>query len=112
MEAVMRNVQRDPSVVSVEFNAWRYAKEEHLIVPLLDTLREALVLWNQDHPTDPAAEKGIAIKAAATVAKAGRALLAGLSLKAGIPGGPELALDASKVVADWRRDDPADLRIG
>jgi hypothetical protein len=111
MEAVMRNVQRDPSGVSVEFNAWRYEKEEHLIVPLLDTLREALVLWNQDHPTDPAAEKGIAIKAAATVAKAGRALLAGLSLKAGIPGGPELALDASKVVADWRRDDPADLRI-
>jgi hypothetical protein len=26
----------------LEFNAWRYEKEEHLIVPLLDTLREAL----------------------------------------------------------------------
>jgi predicted KAP-like P-loop ATPase len=29
--------------VSVQFSAWRYEKEEHLIVPLLDTIREALV---------------------------------------------------------------------
>jgi KAP family P-loop domain len=111
MEAIRSNVGHNPTVVPVEFNAWRYEKEEHLIVPLLDTLREALILWNKDHPTDPAVQKGIAIKAAATVAKAARALLAGLSVKAGIPGGPELALDASKVVADWRRDDPADPRI-
>jgi hypothetical protein len=111
MEAILRNVKRDPAVVPVEFNAWRYEKEEHLIVPLLDTLREALILWNKDHPTDPAVQKGVAIKAAATVSKVARALLAGLSMKAGIPGGPELTLDASKVVADWRRDDPADLRI-
>ena len=111
MEAIMRNVKDDPTVVPVEFNAWRYEKEEHLIVPLLDTLREALVLWNRNHPTDPAVQSGAAVKAASTVAKAARAILAGLSVKAGVPGGPEVALDASKVVADWRRNKRADPRM-
>jgi hypothetical protein len=31
-------------VISVDFSAWRYEKEEHLIIPLLDTIREALVV--------------------------------------------------------------------
>jgi hypothetical protein len=111
MEAVMRNLNDNPAVVPVEFNAWRYEKEEHLIVPLLDSLREALVLWARDHPNDLAVQSGVAIKAASTVAKAARAIFAGLSVKAGVPGGPEVTLDASKVVANWRQNKRADPRI-
>jgi hypothetical protein len=32
-------------VVSVEFNAWRYEREPQLLIPLLDTVRSALVEW-------------------------------------------------------------------
>ena len=37
----------------VWFSAWRYEKEQHLIVPLLDVVREGLMDWydaNQDVP--------------------------------------------------------------
>src|SRR5437773_870127 len=42
MKAIGHALDDTPQVVQVEFNAWRYEREEHLIVPMLDTLREAL----------------------------------------------------------------------
>lgn len=36
-------------LVKVEFSAWRYEKEEHLIVPLLDCVRDALISWSESH---------------------------------------------------------------
>jgi predicted KAP-like P-loop ATPase len=69
----------NPQIVTVWFNPWRYEKEEHLIVPLLDTLREALVDWSAQQSQDA---KDRAVKAAATVARAARAILMGLRLKA------------------------------
>lgn len=44
MQAIDRDLDKG-RMVSVWFSAWRYEKEEHLIVPLLDTVREALVEW-------------------------------------------------------------------
>jgi hypothetical protein len=44
MQAVKAQLPEANTVV-VEFSAWRYEKEEYLLVPLLDTIREALVTW-------------------------------------------------------------------
>jgi predicted KAP-like P-loop ATPase len=49
MQAIESQLNSD-EIVTVRFSAWRYEKEEHLIVPLLDTLREALVEWAEKHP--------------------------------------------------------------
>ena len=50
-------------IVTVWFNPWRYEREEHLIVPMLDTLREALVEWSKSQPLDAQQR---AVKAAST----------------------------------------------
>jgi len=66
MQAIER--QLGDSSIPVWFNAWRYEKEEHLIVPLLDTVREALVEWADDSSRDPTL-KAKAIMAASTAAR-------------------------------------------
>jgi hypothetical protein len=83
-------------VITFWFSAWRYEREEHLIVPLLDTLREALVLW-----ADERRRRGgkAALETAATVGKVIHALLSGVSLKVGVPGAVDLSLDANKALA-------------
>src|SRR5689334_10365787 len=43
--AEQSEVSRDVNLV--EFNAWRYERESHLMVPLLDTIRAALEDWEQ-----------------------------------------------------------------
>ena len=50
MEAMKKRLLRKESVVVVEFNAWRFEREPQLLVPLLDTVRAAIVRWsaNQD----------------------------------------------------------------
>jgi KAP family P-loop domain len=89
------------TIVTVWFNAWRYEKEVHLIVPLLDTVREALVAWADKHPSDDAVREGRIIHVAAVMARAARALLSGFSISAGLPGGLAASIDANKVVAAW-----------
>jgi KAP family P-loop domain len=85
----------DPSsAVAVQFNAWRYEKEEHLIVPLLDTIREALVAWGDAHPADHATAK----RTAATIGKVTRSILAGVAVKVGLPHALELSFDANKAL--------------
>jgi len=39
MEEIKRGFDQHPEVAVVEFNAWRYEREPHLVVPLLDTVR-------------------------------------------------------------------------
>ena len=90
MRAINRQLAQDDNVVTAWFTAWRYEKDPHLIVPLLDVLRGAL----EERADDTS---GWAREAAAAVARAGRAFLAGLKLSASIPGfGAEL--DAGKVI--------------
>jgi KAP family P-loop domain len=103
MNAIHHELEGQADVVAVWFNAWRYEKEEHLIVPLLDTIREALLSWGDDGPegTEPVA-RGMA----SAVGKAARAILAGLTLSAGIPGAIGASLDANKIAAAWRQPEP------
>jgi len=104
MEAVERELGTQS--VRVWFNAWRYEKEDHLIVPLLDVLRDELVTWADNKTSGleygkTAREK--ALKAAAAVGKATRALIAGLSVKLKLPV-IEVGVDADKAFAEWGRD--------
>src|SRR5205085_5388072 len=38
-------------IIVVDFSAWKYEKEQHLIVPLLDCIRDAIVKWSDNKPT-------------------------------------------------------------
>src|ERR1044071_1229644 len=51
MNAVEARLDRE-TAIPVYFNAWRYEKEQHLIVPLLDTIRDSLLEWSNDHATN------------------------------------------------------------
>jgi KAP family P-loop domain len=105
MQAIQR--QLDPvSVISVQFMAWRYEREEHLIVPLLDTVREALVDWAAAHPSGGADAKRIA----GTIGRAMRSILAGMSMTVGVPGAVNLSFDANKALVENPRKD-ADARV-
>jgi KAP family P-loop domain len=114
MESVKKAIDDDlvtrDKMVTVWFNAWRYEKEEHLIVPLLDTLRDELVTWAEERPVTPDV-KSRAIKAASTAARAAQAILAGITIKAkvpGLPGSPEVAFEGGKLLAELRHPDNAD----
>ena len=99
MRAIWRELDR-PDVVRVWFNPWRYEREEHLIVPMLDTLREALVEWAEVRSAGVVQSR--ARRAAEKVGRAAHALATGLSLRAQIPLGVvglEASLDPSKVMA-------------
>lgn len=86
-------------VITVRFNAWRYEKEDHLIVPLLDTVRDALVKWADGHPTG----KKTARKTASTIGRVMRSILAGASIKVGVPGAIEVSYDANKSLTQVSR---------
>lgn len=65
------------------FNAWRYEREPHLIVPLLDVLRESLDERAAVQSEEQAGRTRLAAKA---IARAGKAVLAGVTLRANIVG--------------------------
>jgi predicted KAP-like P-loop ATPase len=91
MQAIEAQLNKD-TVIPVWFSAWRYEKEEHLVVPLLDEVRESLMIWADQHRD----VEDVARKTAATVGKAMRSLLAGFSFTIGVPGAMDLTLDANK----------------
>lgn len=94
MQAISSSLDPEKTI-SVDFSAWRYEKEDHLIVPLLDVIREALVNWAKSHPIRGAAAR----ETAATIGKVITSLLAGISFKIGVPGALDLSLDANKALA-------------
>ena len=87
--------------IPVQFSAWRYEREPHLIVPLLDTIREALLRWSESNQKF----EEQAVKTAATVGKAIYSLLAGMSLKVGVPNALEVSFDANKALERAERFD-------
>jgi KAP family P-loop domain len=80
-----------------------------LIVPLLDTLREAVLAWGEQHRS----ATGVARQTAATVGRAMASILAGISMKVGLPGAVELSYDANKSLDTRRRlrGEEADARV-
>lgn len=87
--------------VPVWFSAWRYEKEAHLIVPLLDVLREGLLEWSEGR-------KGMAERAKETASTIGRvihSLASGLSFKLSVPQVAEVSLDGGKALTRAREFD-------
>jgi len=83
-------------IITVPFSAWRYEKEEHLIVPLIDSIREAVMKWSETR--DPKVAE-TARKGAALLGRVTKALLAGLSLKVGVPGTLDVSFEANKALS-------------
>jgi hypothetical protein len=90
MHAIESEVAGD-QVVCVRFSAWRYEREEHLIVPLLDAIREALVEWSDAQGGDAAATR-----TASAVGGVLRSIVAGLTIKVGVPGAVDVSFDANR----------------
>jgi hypothetical protein len=84
MRAIEGKLTGKPDIIPVWFNAWRYEREEHLVVPMLDTLREELERRARSTKAD-ATTKERALDAARAMGRAGRAIARGLKLRAGIP---------------------------
>jgi len=104
MKAVEKRLDTDHDIIPIWFNAWRYEREEHLIIPMLDVLRETLATWSPPKGEEAVGgEKATLIR---TLARSARALAAGLSIKAGLPGALEASWEATKAIDDWQRNQP------
>lgn len=81
-------------VIAVDFNAWRYEREPYLLIPLLDTIRAALVQSSEPitHKRDNL--RSIAIRVGRVV----RALAAGFSGEVGIPGALKVSYNTETVL--------------
>jgi hypothetical protein len=100
MEAVKVRLKRDPAILPVEFNAWRYEREPHLVGPLLDVLREQLEAWAEEQEKHQATAERLAAvrRAARKFGRVARAFLSGTKIKAGVPGGATIELDPGQVM--------------
>jgi hypothetical protein len=93
----IRRLLNGKQTIVVQFNAWRYEREPHLIVPLLDTIRAGLSDWADARAAmDPTAARirGIAER----VGKVVRALVRAASMNIGIPGAVSISIDPGKAL--------------
>jgi hypothetical protein len=114
MNAVRSKLNQANTVV-VEFSAWRYEKEQHLLVPLLDTIREALVNWANAREKEQSATEAerqnraklvsLARATAATIGMVATSIVAGISFSIGAPGSIELSFEAAKALERAREFD-------
>lgn len=93
INAIEDRLNRD-FVISVSFSAWRYEKEEYLLIPLLDSIREGIQKWSVSHGNY---NKEIR-KFTAKIGRMMKSLLAGLSLKFGVPDAFEISFEANKAL--------------
>jgi hypothetical protein len=103
---LMRTIERklDRDTVAVWFNAWRYEREKHLILPLLDVLRDALDSWaEKSGPLDEAAKISTVKKTARMIARVLRAVATGVSVDFGVPGATT-SLDVGKALDALREE--------
>jgi hypothetical protein len=102
MQAIERKLPKD-RILCPWFNAWRYEREPHLIVPLLDTIRGAVVEWAaSQQPAVAERAKGVA----ARIGRVVRALAKGLSAEFSVPGFAKLSY-ALEPAIDQLMDDAA-----
>jgi energy-coupling factor transporter ATP-binding protein EcfA2 len=96
MDALARHLS-DESTVAVQFNAWRFEREPHLLIPLLDTVRESLTAWAKARPTEP---RERVRDAARRIGRVVRALAAGASGEVGVPGAIKLKYDVGDALEE------------
>jgi hypothetical protein len=91
MDDIARRLRADGQALVVEFNAWRYEREPHLIVPLLDTIRGALSAWADAHEATGRQDQTRDI--ARRIGRVVRALVQATSVDIGVPGAVTLKVD-------------------
>jgi ABC-type phosphonate transport system ATPase subunit len=104
MRAIEDRLKPQSDIVTVWFTAWRYEKEEHLIVPLLDVLREELERRAVEETVAGQAAASPTRRAAEAVARAGRAFLAGVKLSAKAVG-VEASWEPAKTIEALQSDE-------
>lgn len=85
-------------VVVAEFCAWRYEREEHILVPLLDTLRQAMEDWTNHYGCSQQSIAKQITSAAKTLGEVTAALIAGTTTKINL-GVLELSLNGAAALA-------------
>lgn len=98
MQAIADALKNEPGLVVADFNAWRFEREPQLLIPLLDTIRAALVR-NADAvgASKDGKEKirSIAVRVGSVV----RALATGLTAQLGLPGAVTVSYDVGAALA-------------
>jgi KAP family P-loop domain len=107
MDEIERRVRQTPGVMTVRFNAWRYEREPHLIVPLLDTIRATLAWWAGSRKV-AGAQRSQVRTIAERVGRVVRALVRATSFDIGLPGAATISFDPGKAIDDMA-DKPDDL---
>jgi predicted KAP-like P-loop ATPase len=95
MRAIKAELASEPSLVVVDFNAWRFEREPLLLVPLLDTIRASLVQWSAGRA--PATREKVRT-VAGRIGRVVRALATGLSGEVGVPGAAKVKYDVGKAL--------------
>jgi hypothetical protein len=93
------------SLIVVDFNAWRFEREPQLLIPLLDTIRAAIVAWSDAHGAS--AESKIRALAG-RIGRVARALATGLSAEVGLPGAVKVSYELGRAIDQLSA--PADPR--
>jgi KAP family P-loop domain len=106
MDAIAARIDANRAIV-VSFNAWRYEREPHLILPLLDTIRASLSSWADD-PGRSVEAKEHARDIAGRIGRVVRALARGFSAQIGVPGAVALSFDTDKAL-DALSSQPEDV---
>lgn len=94
MKAIKTALIED-SLVIVDFNAWRFEREPHLLVPLLDTIRAGLVRWSEPRNADTQEKLR---STANRIGRVVRALATGLSAEVGLPGAAKVSYDVGSAL--------------
>lgn len=97
MDEIERRVVRDDRAIVVRFNAWRYERESHLIVPLLDTIRDRLA-EQAARPSHQGPEGDRMRTIARRIGRVVRALARATSVEIGVGGVGSVAVDAGRVI--------------
>ena len=97
MEAIRNRLELRGDILAVEFNAWRYERESHLIIPLLDSIRSSVWEWSQS-AIATADQRSVARSIAARIGNVVRALVRSTSLEVGLPGAVTLTVDPARAL--------------
>lgn len=96
MDEIEQLIAQDETAIIVRFNAWRYERESHLIVPLLDTIRSCLAEWANQ--VEHAAQQTKMREITRQIGQVVRALVRSTRIEIGVPSGPTLSLDPGKAL--------------
>ncbi len=98
MQAIRDALAAEQGLVVADFNAWRFEREPQLLIPLLDTIRAALVR-GADAAGDSKDGKEKIRSIAVRVGWVVRALTTGLSARVGLPGAVTVSYDVGAALA-------------